>query len=96
MHTICCSRPIDIGLHIVAHARKKSFLRHTPDLRNFLPRREYYSRVRRPLISLALLVFFFLKGCLIILTAIEDADNGHLISIHAERDYSAFSIVRDA
>jgi hypothetical protein len=44
---------------------------------------------------LAFLVFFFPKGCLITLTAIEDADNGHLISIHVERDYNAFSVVRD-
>jgi hypothetical protein len=29
LHTICCSRTMDLGLHIAVHARKKSFLRHT-------------------------------------------------------------------
>jgi hypothetical protein len=28
-HTICCSRTMDLGLHIAVHARKKSLLRHT-------------------------------------------------------------------
>ena len=30
--------------------------------------------------------------CLIILTAIKDAKNGYLVSIHLERDYNAFSV----
>lgn len=48
--------------------------------------------------TLAFLVSVFLKSCLIILTAIEDAENGHLIGTHVERDHSAFSVVlvRDA
>src|ERR1700677_3221582 len=29
LHTICCSRTMDLGLHIAVHARKKSLLRHT-------------------------------------------------------------------
>jgi hypothetical protein len=29
LHTICCSRTMDLGLDIAVHARKKSFLRHT-------------------------------------------------------------------
>jgi hypothetical protein len=29
LHTICCSRTMDLGLHIAVHARKKIFLRHT-------------------------------------------------------------------
>ena len=29
LHTICCSRTMDLGLHIAVHTRKKSFLRHT-------------------------------------------------------------------
>src|ERR1700735_1893165 len=29
LHTICCSRTMDLRLHIGVHARKKSFLRHT-------------------------------------------------------------------
>src|ERR1700677_903483 len=32
LHTICCSRTMDLGLHIAVHARKKSFLRHTARL----------------------------------------------------------------
>jgi hypothetical protein len=31
LHTICCSRTMDLGLHIAVHARKKSFLRHTAE-----------------------------------------------------------------
>ena len=42
LHTICCSRTMDLGLHIAVHARKKSFLRHTdimsPDLLKPIPR----------------------------------------------------------
>jgi hypothetical protein len=44
---------------------------------------------------LAFLVLFFLKGCLIVLPAIKHAENGHLVSIHVERDRNAFSVVRD-
>src|SRR5580700_8150541 len=29
LHPICCSRTMDLGLHIAVHARTKSFLRHT-------------------------------------------------------------------
>ena len=29
LHTVCCSRTMNLGLHIAVHARKKSFLRHT-------------------------------------------------------------------
>jgi hypothetical protein len=35
LHTIRCSQPMDLGLHIAVHARKKLFLRHTPGLRGF-------------------------------------------------------------
>jgi hypothetical protein len=31
LHTICCSRTMDLGLQIAVHARKKSFLRHTAE-----------------------------------------------------------------
>jgi hypothetical protein len=37
LHTICCSRTMDLGLHIAVHARKKSFLRHTGMLSPYLP-----------------------------------------------------------
>jgi hypothetical protein len=29
--TLCCSRTMNLGLHIAVHARKKSFLRHTAE-----------------------------------------------------------------
>jgi hypothetical protein len=41
---------------------------------------------------LALLVFLFLEGCLVILTAIKDAENGYLVSIHLKRDHNAFEV----
>jgi hypothetical protein len=41
---------------------------------------------------LAVLVFLFLEGCLVILTAIKDAENGYLVSIHLERDHNAFPV----
>jgi ABC-type multidrug transport system fused ATPase/permease subunit len=37
LHTICCRRTMDLGLHIAVHARKKSFLRHTVRLSWFIP-----------------------------------------------------------
>jgi hypothetical protein len=44
LHTICCSRTMDLGLHIAVHACKKSFLRHTAEVP---PRREMRDREMR-------------------------------------------------
>jgi hypothetical protein len=46
--------------------------------------------------ELALLLFLFLKGCLIILTAIEDTENVYLVSIRVERDYNTLPVARYA
>ena len=37
-------------------------------------------------------VILFLEGCLVILTAIKDAENRYLVSIHLERYHNAFSV----
>jgi len=50
----------------------------------------------RPWGKLALFVFLFLKGCLIFLTAIEDSENGDLVSIRVERDYNTLPVARYA
>ena len=42
--------------------------------------------------KLALLVFLFLEGCLVILTAIKGAENRYPVSIHLERDHNPFSV----
>lgn len=43
---------------------------------------------------LAILVFLLVKGCLIILTAIEYSEKGYLVGIRVERDYNAFAVAR--
>jgi hypothetical protein len=47
---------------------------------------------RKKCFGLTLLVFLFPEGCLLILTAIKDAETGYLVSIHLERDHNAFSV----
>ena len=44
------------------------------------------------MLSLVLLVFLFLEGCLVVLTAIKDSENRYLVNIHLERDHNAFSV----
>jgi hypothetical protein len=45
---------------------------------------------------LTVLVVLYLKGCLIILTAIEHSEDSYLVSIRVERDCNALPVARYA